>query len=98
MILLALIDHTFHWMSTQGLHQFMDIPALTSVVEDDVIHRLNVMMVCLDVKLMMTAKMVWSVWEKDPTENVLISTNAQILGSKMNQKSFVDQMQSVKMR
>ena len=76
----------------------MDIPALTSVVEDDVIHRLNVMMVCLDVKLMMTAKMVWSVWEKDLTENVLISTNVQILGLKMNQKSFVDQMQSVKMR
>ena len=83
-------------MSTQGLHLFMDTLVLTSVVEGDVIHRLNVMMACLDVKLMMTAKMVWSVWEKDPTENVLISTNAQILGSKMNQKSFVDQMQSVK--
>ena len=98
MILLALIDHTFHWMSIRELHQFMDSPVLTSVVEDDVIHRLNVMMVCLDVKLMMTAKMVWSVWEKDLTENVLISTSVQILGLKMNQKSFVDQMQSVKMR
>ena len=57
-ILHALIGHTFHWMSIQELHQFMDIPALTSVVEDNVIHRLNVMMAYLDVKLMMTAKMV----------------------------------------
>ena len=74
----------------------MDIPAQTSVVEDDVIHRLNVMMVSLDVKLMMTAKMVWSVWEKDLTENVLISTSVQILGLKMNQKSFVVLMLSVR--
>ena len=57
-ILPALIDHTFHWISTQELLKYMDTQSLTSVVEDDVIHRPSVIMEFMDVRQTMTAKMV----------------------------------------
>ena len=55
----------------------MGIQTLTNVVEDDVIHRPNVMMESMDVRQTMTARMVLSVLEKGLTENAMILTNAQ---------------------
>ena len=67
----------------------MGIQTLTNVVEDDVIHRPNVMMEYMDVRQTMIAKMVLSVLEKGLTENALILTNVLTGGLKMNQKNSV---------
>ena len=40
--------------------RFMDILTMTCVVEDDVTHRINVMMGCMDVRPMMTVRQVSS--------------------------------------
>ena len=96
MISSVLTDLTFHWTNIHGQQQSMDTPALTSVVGDDVTHRLSVMMESLDVRQMMTARKVLSVLEKDPTGNVLTSTNAQTRGLKMIQKNFVAPILSVR--